>query len=751
MTRITFSILLSYVMALTFVNQMYAEDGGIGSHAKTASGKFFKGKNSAAPMGNNALLVPVANNDNAVAVQNNLVTISSLANDELNGTFQALTIISQPTNGVVSISGNNFIYTPNGGFNGTNTFSYSFTTIGGTSNIATVTVTVLPLFAPLTANNDFATTSQNQPVQIFVLANDGTSGSGNNLSIALQAANGTVTVSGTAGTSGSYFIYTPNPGFVGTDIFRYYFFTVGAYGIIQSSSTATVSVTVLAQPIVSPIANNDFFAARQVGQLTVSPTTNDVIVGTVQSVTLQSQPANGTVVVSGNDFIYTPATGFFGITSFTYFYTTTSGISNTATITVSLANAYPAPVANNDSISSPKNTAATIFPTTNDVLNGVSIRSVTVLSQPANGTAIPSGSNIIYTPATDFTGTNTFTYQLVVDGRTSNTATVTVTVTNATPVSVTYDDIETTYQNTPVTISVLDNDVIKGIYQSLTVNSQPANGVATVSGNKIIYTPNTGFRGNNSFTYILTTTNGNSNASTVKVKVLPPLPIANNDIVSTVVNKQVIFNPLANDVINGKLSSVKISSQPANGSANFSGNKIVYIPNAGFVGTNTFTYFFSTSNGISNIATVTVTVNGIAARIANLPPSTIVNTTNEAVTEKNAGFNTVTDTAKNILKEGNNNASAIRKINNTSAKAVLIYPNPANVSFVVNLKDYAGKDVEVRLYNQVGLELFVHRFKNVNASTTDHIEVSQYTNGQYFIRLTTKDGVDVVKPVIILK
>lgn len=707
MNKITLSILFSCFMALSYVNQLYAEDGRMGSNPKNTSGKSFKGKNGAAPVGSKALLVPVANNDNAVAVQNNLVTISPLANDELNGTFQALTILSQPANGVVSISGNNFIYTPRSGFNGTNTFTYSVATTGGTSNTAVVTITVLTLFAPLTANNDFATTSQNQPVQIFVLANDGTSGGGNNLSIALQAANGTVTVSGTAGTSGAYFIYTPNPGFVGTDIFRYSFFTVGAYGISQSSTTATVSVTVLAQPIVSPIANNDFFAARQLGPLTVAPTANDVIIGTVQSVTLQSQPANGTVTVSGNNFIYTPNAGFFGSDSFTYFFTTTSGISNTATITVSLANAYPAPVANNDAISSPKNTAATIFPTTNDVLNGVTIRSVTVLSQPANGTATASGSSIIYTPAANFTGTNSFTYSIVVDGRTSNPATVTVTVTNATPVSITYEDIETTYQNTPVTISVLDNDVIQGIYQSLTVNSQPTRGVATVSGNKIIYTPNTGFRGTSSFTYRVTTSNGISNASTVTVTVLPPLPIANNDAVSTVRNRSVTFNALANDVVNGRLSSIKIISQPANGTANFSGNRFIYKPNNGFVGTNTFTYFFTTSNGISNIATVTVTVIGTAARIAAVPAS--------------------------------------------GEKAVSIYPNPASVSLLVNLKDYAGKDVEVRLYNQVGVELFVHRLKNVNASTTDHIDVSQYTNGQYYIRITTRDGVDVVKPVVILK
>ena len=117
---------------------------------------------------NDALLTPIANNDSAVAVQNNPVTISPLANDVLNGTLQSVTIKSQPANGVVTLSGNDFIYTPTGGFNGTNTFTYSFTTTGGISNTATETVLVLTLFPQQVANNDFATTSKNTPVTIDV-------------------------------------------------------------------------------------------------------------------------------------------------------------------------------------------------------------------------------------------------------------------------------------------------------------------------------------------------------------------------------------------------------------------------------------------------------------------------------------------------------------------------------------------------------------------------------------------------------
>lgn len=52
----------------------------------------------------------------------------------------------------------------------------------------------------------------------------------------------------------------------------------------------------------------------------------------------------------------------------------------------------------------------------------------TIASGPANGTVTGSGPDITYTPNTDFTGTDTFTYEVTDSARSTDTATVTVNV-----------------------------------------------------------------------------------------------------------------------------------------------------------------------------------------------------------------------------------------------------------------------------------------------------------------------------------
>ena len=87
-------------------------------------------------------------------------------------------------------------YTPQAGFVGTDTFSYTETDGTGTAT-GHVTVTVKP--SPPVANPDSATTVEDTPVDINVLAND-TSGSGGALSLTgvTQGVHGTVAITPTA-------------------------------------------------------------------------------------------------------------------------------------------------------------------------------------------------------------------------------------------------------------------------------------------------------------------------------------------------------------------------------------------------------------------------------------------------------------------------------------------------------------------------------------------------------------------------
>jgi serine protease AprX len=86
------------------------------------------------------------------------------------------------------------------------------------------------------------------------------------------------------------------------------------------------------------------------------------------------------------------------------------------------------------------------------------------------------------------------------------------------------DDTATTQQNTPVTINVLANDEdIDSDPLSVTAASDPANGSATINpDNTITYTPDTGFAGQDTFTYTICAPEGcdtTSDTATVTVTV----------------------------------------------------------------------------------------------------------------------------------------------------------------------------------------------------------------------------------------
>ena len=120
---------------------------------------------------------------------------------------------------------------------------------------------------------------------------------------------------------------------------------------------------------------------------------------------------------------------------------------------------------------------------------------------------------------------------------------------------------------------------------------------------------------------------------TVTFTPIPTAPIANDDAASTLKNVASTINVLSND-IHSTLSAISVTQLPANGTLQVNGvANITYTPNTNFTGSDTFKYKLVDNIGISNIATVSITVNEPSATAlvrwngANLQPnaSLIVN------------------------------------------------------------------------------------------------------------------------------
>ena len=160
--------------------------------------------------------------------------------------------------------------------------------------------------------------------------------------------------------------------------------------------------------------------------------------------------------------------------------------------------------------------------TDDDTLTAVLIPNGTVGSVALN----PDGS-FTYTPSAGFSGSDHFTYQASDGTALSALATVNITVTatsgNTPPVA--NDDGYSTPQDTALTIAapgVLGNDTdADGDPLTAAQLSSAGNGVAALNADgSFSYTPNTGFTGNDSFTYEAHDSNGGvSSAATVTISV----------------------------------------------------------------------------------------------------------------------------------------------------------------------------------------------------------------------------------------
>jgi hypothetical protein len=144
------------------------------------------------------------------------------------------------------------------------------------------------------------------------------------------------------------------------------------------------------------------------------------------------------------------------------------------------------------------------------------------------GLATTDGATVSYTPAAGFVGFEEFTYTAQDAGLDGGENPPTVDQDNATVVvnvleDITpdaLDDLAVTSQEQDIIIDVLGNDSLGNAPNEVAIETEPANGSATLQADDTIqYSPNFDFFGEDSFEYRLTDTNGDSDVAIVTVGV----------------------------------------------------------------------------------------------------------------------------------------------------------------------------------------------------------------------------------------
>lgn len=319
-----------------------------------------------------------------------------------------------------------------------------------------------------------------------------------------QPAHGTVSYNPNTGIA----VYTPLPGFSGTDTFTY--FVTDAQGTKSRTATVSVNVGFVAG---APTAVDDSGSVALGSSAAIDVLANDSSPdGTLvpSSVTIVTQPQFGVVSVNSLTGVvtYTPGGAFQLTDSFQYQVQDSLGeTSNVATVTIHRLSGSP--VAENDNVTTVKNQAVAINVLGNDQQGAPDIpldpSTVAIITPTQNGTLSvdPSTGYVTYTPKPNFFGTDSFTYTVSdIVGNVSNAALVSLVVSSAgAPVALNHEFVLVPGFNTIRGVSALDNPTNSG---SLTVQlvTQAAFGSVVLNPDgSFTYNQGPNFKGLDSFDF----------------------------------------------------------------------------------------------------------------------------------------------------------------------------------------------------------------------------------------------------------
>ncbi len=558
--------------------------------------------------------IPIAANDSAVTDENVPVSINVLGNDsDPDGNALTVVAVTAPSSGsaIINADARGVSYIPAENFSGQAGFTYTIDDGNGGTATASVSVVVSATNELPLAVDDSVGTAENDAVLISVLDND-SDPDGDPLSVAVVQ----VPTNGSASAISSGAIrYSPVVGFVGTDTFVY---SVTDPSGLSATATVTVSVNNTND---APIAVNDAAVTNENVAVEINVQGNDSDAdGDSLTLGVTAPPSNGAVAIVSGGVLYTPQSGFSGVDQFSYSITDPDGASDTATVTITVSNVNQSPLAVNDTRATEENDPVSINVLANDSDPDGDALTLSVASQPANGTAAVNlpGTRIVYSPASGFSGADSFVYQVSDGNGGTASATVSITVSNVNAVPIALDDVAQATQGTAVNFNVLANDSDPdGDLLSVSIVTPPAGGTATVlPDNRITYTSAPAFAGADSISYSVDDGNGGSDSATVSITVASTNspPLLADDAVTIAQGQTIDINVLLNDSDpDGDVVVLTGLTPASNGIAVINNNVVTYTPAPDYSGLDTFFYTASDSNNGAANATVVVTITAVNA------------------------------------------------------------------------------------------------------------------------------------------
>jgi VCBS repeat-containing protein len=606
-------------------------------------------------------LTPSTNEDTAKTV--------TLSASDVDGDALAFSVVTGPSHGSLGLIGlpacasntctADVTYTPDGNYNGPDSFTYKANDGGADSNTATVSLTVVAVNDAPVANPDSYSTDEDTALNVTapgVLGND-TDVEGDPLTAVLDTGvtHGTLTLNG----DGS-FDYTPDADYNGPDSFSY-----KANDGTADSAGAVTAVTI--NPVNDAPTATAFSASTNEDTAKPLTLTGHDVDGDALTFSVGTGPAHGSLGSVGTpscggttctaSVTYTPDANYTGPDSFTYRVNDGSADSSYVTVSLTVDPVDDAPVANGDSYSTNEDTALNV-PASGVLGNDSDVESDPLTAVLDTGVAhgtltLNSDGSFDYTPDADYNGPDSFTYHANDGTLDSNVATVAITVDPVNdapaPTALFGSTNEDTAKVFTLTADDVDGDaltfsIVTGpLHGSLGAIGTPSCGAMTCTAT-VTYTPDANYNGPDSFSY--KANDGALDSATAPVNVtvnaVNDAPVANDDSSNT--NEDTALNVPASGVL-GNDSDVEsdpltavLDTDVTHGTLTLNPDgSFTYTPDANYHGPDSFTYHANDGALDSNVATVTITVNAV----------------NDAPTAAGNSVATDEDTAKVVTLSGN--------------------------------------------------------------------------------------------------
>lgn len=705
--------------------------------------------------------VPVAGDDEATVDEDHSLLIDVLSNDTdvdglsiinvspLDEVLSLESPLSISDKGTLTKDGNKILFTPNENVNGDVSFSYTIVDVSGSTDTGVVTIHINPINDALLAKDDEATTDEDRPITIDVLANDTDvdavcelSGVCDESDRILLESDLPLLENAVLSIVDQKIVVTPNNNFNGIISFTY--LTRDAQAAYTSALVSVTVNSVNDQPNALP----DGFTIYEDESSLFDVLSNDGDIDTdgllnqyplLESISLMvggfTNSIHGSVSIEGSSVRFIPEINYNGDASFEYTIIDEAGETSTAIVNITILKASDSPVALDDEVEVDEDEELIVDVLANDHdidfdpdLNldpdQVALKLLEIgLGTPKHGTVVLVNNTLKYTPKAHFNGTDEVSYVVVDEDGNTDEAVLKITIlpVNNAPIAV-GDEFEID-EDQEILLDVLNNDEdidfdpelnLEGSGEEMIILNEfekSSSVTLSVVDGKILFVPHANFNGSVEFDYTIRDKHNETSTAHVLVYVhsVNDSPIAVKDNYEMDEDGHLQFNPLLNDgdidsdlLLNEEYVSAEpvligtLNSTNPHGTWSFENGVFDYVPDLNFNGEVIFTYTIKDESNEQSSAEIKIMVHPINDPVVAMNDEMTLNEDDQALIKL-----ITNDLDEDLSREGDH--LTILEIGQPKHGQIKIMPDKQSVLYTPYPDSNGMEEVFYTVVDQFGL------------------------------------------------